>query len=274
MTKSRKYDTISKRKPSERRPGLFTIQLAGLNIGLENRYGFVRRQCANYLTDAQPTFCVAAEESEIEAEIEGSTEEVKTTVKDLVGYSESIVLFRKICYELPRYSALLFHGAAVAYKGKAYIFSAPSGTGKTTHLRLWMRARAKDLTIINGDKPVFRLEDGTFRVYGTPWSGKEGWSNNTSAPLGGICFIRRSADNRIEELPLPEAASRAMKQILYPKDPQNLYSMLRLTDELIRARPVYLLSCNISEEAAALSFKTLTGEPIDGGTQTGSTGAN
>ena len=246
---------------------MFTIAIAGLNIGIENRYDFVRRQCKNYLTDASPDFCVSARQSEIEEEIEGSTEEVKTTVRDLMGYSESIVLFRKICYELPRYNALLFHGAAVAYKGKAYVFSAPSGTGKTTHLRLWMRARAKDLTIINGDKPIFRLEDGTFRVYGTPWSGKEGWQNNVCAPVRAVCFLERSKENRIERMSDGEAAQALFAQLVYPRDPANLSAMLTLADGFVKSARFYRLHCNVSEEAARLSFETMTGLPElpDGG---------
>lgn len=239
---------------------MFSILLAGVSIGIDHRYAFVRKQCADYFTSETPQFTVSAGEKELAEEFSKCTEELKKTVPDLMGYCESVCLYRKICLELPRYNAFLFHSAAVKQGDSAYIFSAPSGTGKSTHLRLWMRRFGKELAVINGDKPILRLsQEGTFRVYGTPWAGKEGWQNNISGELRGICFLEQSPQNRIRRLTPEEGSSRALQQILFPKEPALLAEMLKLTDRLLFSAPLYLLSCNISEEAAELSFRTLTG---------------
>ena len=238
---------------------MFTVRIAEINIAIDNHYSFVERQCHAYLTQEKPDFCVSVTKDEIIEEYEKSTIEVKTKVTDLPGYCESGCLYRKICMILPKYGALLFHSAAVRYKEGAYLFSAPSGTGKTTHLLLWRKLHRNELTVINGDKPILRCdENGQFKVYGTPWAGKECWNNNISAPLRTVCFIERAKENSIERISSGEAAMRAMKQILYPQDPVQLTEMLRLTDKLLYACPFFLLHCNISDEAAELSFGTLT----------------
>lgn len=238
---------------------MFTIKIAEITVGIRNRYDFVRKKCGNYIVEEEPLFTVEASEEELAREIAQSDDAVKG-YPDLQGYSESVCIYRKICMKLPQYNAFLFHSAAVEYKGRAYLFSAPSGTGKTTHLKLWMKNYGDRLQIINGDKPVLRFaENGGFTVYGTPWSGKEGWQNNCSAPLGGICFLFRGETNRIGQITAAEAAPMAFKQILFPKEPVTLARMLSLVDDLLSAAPVYRMYCTISDEAAKLSFETLTG---------------
>lgn len=239
---------------------MFSVLLAGIPVGIDHRYTFIQKQCVNYLSSETPLFTVSADEKDLAQELSQCTEKLKNTIPDLMGYCESVCLYRKICLELPRYNALLFHSAAVKQGDSAYLFSAPSGTGKSTHLRLWMNRFGKELTIINGDKPLLRMgQEGTFRVYGTPWAGKEGWQNNVSGKLQGICFLEQSPQNRIRRLTPQEGSARALQQILFPKEPELLTKMLKLTDRLLFAVPLYLLSCNISEEAAELSFHTLTG---------------
>lgn len=237
---------------------MFTIRLAETDIGIDNRYDFVQRQCAGYLSTGTPAFTVSVSEEEIREEWEKSTPEVKNSRRDKFGYSESISIYRKICYTMPLYDALLLHSAALSAHGGAYLFSAPSGTGKTTHLKLWMRTHPGEVTIINGDKPLLKKQpDGSFTVYGTPWSGKEGWQSNISAPLKGLCFLRRGEVNAIRRLDEKESADRVMKQIVYPKDPAALTKTLMLSNDILYSAPIWLLSCNISEEAARLSFDAM-----------------
>ncbi len=254
---------------------MFTVRLADFPIEIDNKYDFVKELCVDYLDDAPPLFKVYASEEEIAKEmrtLSGTCDGGKvskgsavpfTVETSLEGYAESICLYREICRILLQKDVLLFHSAAVMYRERAYLFAAPSGTGKTTHLKLWMELYGRDLKIINGDKPLLRLEkNGGFRVYGTPWSGKEGWQSKCSSLLGGICFLKRGENNRIIRLPTEEAAKEALGQVLILKDPALLLKTLQLTDKLLRAVPIFLLHCNISQEAARLSFAALTGEEL------------
>ena len=92
---------------------MFSILLAGVPIGIDHRYAFVRKQCADYFSSEAPVFTVSAGEKELAEELSKCTEELKNTVPDLMGYCESVCLYRKICLELPRYNAFLFHSAAL-----------------------------------------------------------------------------------------------------------------------------------------------------------------
>ena len=237
---------------------MIKIRLADTVIAIENRYRYLELQCGGYTVPPETSedFSVCASEEEIDKTIALSPEEIKDC-NDLRGYAESICVYRAICMRLPDYDAFLFHGVAIEVNGKAYLFSAPSGVGKSTHLRFWMQEYKNKVIIINGDKPILRRKNGIFMVYGTPWAGKEGWHQNCSAPLAGICFLARGNKNSIKVLSPKEASDYALKQILYPKDPERLFKMLSLTDTLLFDTPTYLLHCTISPEAARLSYRTM-----------------
>ncbi len=98
------------------------------------------------------------------------------------------------------FGAMLIHSSAIIVKGKAYLFSANSGVGKSTHTRLWKQLYGDEVIYINDDKPVVRIERGTAVAYGTPFDGGSGIANNISAPLGGIIFLERGEENSITQI--------------------------------------------------------------------------
>ena len=238
---------------------MFNIELAGISIGLEDRYGRLYNHCKEYLTDRPALFEIHVSDEEIKKEIElGDQEELKN-----MAYAEIVCVYRAICRRLPAYNVFLFHSAALEYDGKAYLFSAPSGTGKSTHIGLWRKCLGNRIDIINGDKPLIRLEeDGNLTVCSSPWAGKEGWQRRCTAPLGAICFLKRAPENAIERLSPEQAGERVLSQIIYPPQPQILMKALTLADKLVTTAPVYELSCNISTEAARLSFEAMTGDKM------------
>ncbi len=97
------------------------------------------------------------------------------------------------------------HSSAVVVDGYAYLFSADSGTGKSTHTGLWLEHFKEKAFIINDDKPVLRLENGQWFVYGTPWSGKTDLNINVKAKLGAIVFLERAKENHITPIEVKEA---------------------------------------------------------------------
>lgn len=232
-------------------------RIADLNIEIHAHYPFVLQQCAAYLAPAgaRADFSVEVPEEEILA-----SHREKPNFS--LGYHESISVYRHLCRALLPYDAFLMHAAVVAYDGRAYAFSAHSGTGKSTHISLWRQVYGDAVTIINGDKPILRrTPDSGFIAYGTPWCGKEGWNRNTSAPLAAICFLERSTENRIRPMASGEAVDHIFGQLLRPKDAMEMNRTISLADALLCTVPMYLLGCNISREAAELSFTTLTRAP-------------
>lgn len=154
------------------------------------------------------------------------------------------------------FEGIYLHASAIVLEGKAYLFSAPSGTGKSTHTEKWCRLFGA--TYLNDDKPVLRLIDGTWMAYGTPWSGKHDLSSPMGVALGGIVFVRRGQENSIRKLSSDEAVPRLMSQTLWRhKKPEDLEKQLVLTDKLLRQHPLWLLTCRNDDEAAFVAKQAL-----------------
>ena len=230
-------------------------EIAGLRIDIQNRCQYTERFCEGYVSEDQTSpFDISAKVTNEEFYAE---KEVSSNFSD--GYIENICLYRKICQQLPTLDRMLLHAAILQYEGNGYAFLGRSGTGKSTHTGLWMKY-LDGCSIVNGDKPILQSTKDGFIAYGTPWMGKEGLGDKTSAPLKGLCFLEQAKENSIERLSPSDAASRIFIQILFPEDEENAAKTLELTDKLIVETPCWLLKCDISQEAVQKSFEALTGK--------------
>mgnify|MGYP002518978495 FL=1 len=143
--------------------------------------------------------------------------------------------------------------------GKAYLFSAASGTGKSTHTQLWLK-RFPGSFILNDDKPAIRItEDGIF-AYGTPFSGKTDLNVNTGVPIGGICVLQRGETNHIEKITVEEALFNILNQTVRPYNEEEMDKLLKTLDKVIENVPVYRLSCNMELEAAEVAYNGMKGK--------------
>ena len=229
-------------------------EIAGLRIKIENRYDFTTKFCREYLSEDQHSKVdIVAKVTEEEFAAERS---ISDEFSD--GYIENICLYRSICSQIPVFNRMLLHCAVLEYDGKGYAFLGRSGTGKSTHTKLWKKYLTTP-KMINGDKPILEYVEDGFIAYGTPWRGKEAWGIRASAPLCGLCFLEQAKENSIRKLSPSEVSSRLFGQILLPESEDNVISTLELADKLIATTPAYLLKCDISREAVALSFEAMTG---------------
>ena len=230
---------------------------ADLIVELNNKYDYLADQCREYryVSDASADLSVVVTEAEIRWERNAFSEIHLTD-----GYLESVCACRKLGMQLPAYDALLLHGSVIDCDGRGIIFMANSGVGKTTHTMLWKQTYGDQMRIINGDKPFVRFFDGIPYAYGTPWAGKEKYQCNDRVRLTDLCFIERSTKNQV--IPIqPEACLDAlMQQIIIPGDPLMAMGTLQLLDRLLSACRVWLIRCNISQEAATLAHDTILGE--------------
>ena len=233
---------------------MLKIKLAGIPIGINNRYEYVQSLCRDYLTDEEPDFTVDATDSDIAKENEMTGGEFSP------GYLESTVIFRNIAEQLPGYGAVVFHGAVLAKGGKAYAFTAKSGVGKTTHTRLWISEFGDSVHYINGDKPIIRLIDGIPYAFGTPWRGKEGYGINDSAPLAAIALLERAEHNSADIIDPDSGTVRLLKQIYIPKDGRSAALTMRVADGIIRSTRLVELKCNTHGEAAWVAAKAMITE--------------
>jgi hypothetical protein len=230
---------------------MFYIRIADIDICIKNKYEFVFLQCKGYLTDTKDA------ELTVEISDEMIAEEMALAEEEIShGYAESICVYREICEQLPtKFDAFFLHSAVIEYEGKGYAFSAKSGTGKSTHIRLWRRHFGEGVHVINGDKPIIRNIDGAMHAYGTPWCGKEGWQNNTRVKLFALCFLERAEKNSIRSLDAGEAVMRIFHQILTPEDMQTVDALFPLLDKMLREVPCYVLSCDPTTEAADVAYR-------------------
>ena len=229
-------------------------EIAGLRVKIENRYDFTTKFCREYLSEDQNS------EVDIVASVTEEEFAAERSVSDEFsdGYIENICLYRSICTQIPVFNRILLHCAVLEYDGKGYAFLGRSGTGKSTHTKLWKRFLSTP-KMINGDKPILEYIGDGFLAFGTPWRVKESGGMRASAPLCGLCFLEQAKENSIRKLTPSEVSSRLFGQILLPESEENVISTLELADKLIATTPAYLLKCDISREAVKLSFEAMTG---------------
>lgn len=234
----------------------FTVRLAEQNIRILSDSEYLKTFFKDYLFACDtPDFEIGWTEAEVWSEHTDATEAFS------YDYLETLVALRKVSEFLPHKNTLLFHGACISYQGSAYLFAAPSGTGKSTHIRLWKKHLGADVGIVNGDKPFISFNSPQPLIHGTPWAGKEHWQRNCSVPLKSICFIKRGTKNTIRKTSILESLPLLLTQIYVPQEAESASMTLSLIDLLIKKVPMYLLECDISEEAVRTSFEQLTELP-------------
>jgi len=244
------------------------LRIAGITIDFNTRYpDYVRSRCSDYLCSGsmEPDICITPSVQDI----------LKANVNG-VGPMEAELYAMNIplCEWLPSHDRLTMHGVALEYNGKSYIFTAESGTGKSTRAFLCQQLLGKDsdgkwrATIINGDKPILWFRNDRVLACGTPWSGKEGLQANRCVPLGGIFLLQRLEDAPSDSIPaasLSYSGNRAvpasrqdtldflLDQIYLPVSPAGKVQTLQLIEQLYNTVPVYRLVTDLSPEATQMT---------------------
>lgn len=237
----------------------FAIKLAGIVIGIHPLFPEIQEMCRDYLTEEDADFSVAVKPEDIRFEREKSDREAIIEGHEPVAYSdeylETLAVYRKIAQGLLNYNTTLFHGSVIAVDGEGYLFTAKSGTGKSTHTRLWREYFGERAMMINDDKPLLKITDDGVTVYGTPWDGKHHLSTNTSVPLKAICILERSEANRIAPVTAKEVFPMLCQQCYRPHSSDAMVKTLSMIDRLSHSIALYRLGCNMEQEAANIAYK-------------------
>ena len=178
-------------------------------------------------------------------------------------YLETISAYRKLAEWLPNNGAFVLHSACFDVGGEGVAFAAHSGTGKTTHMRLWQELLGDKMVVVNGDKPIVRFFEDEPEIpyaYGTPWNGKEHLGCNMRTPLKHICFIERSEINYVEPMEKSDAINRIFNQVYMPKDPMAVMNTMHLIDRLLSCCKLWTIHCNMDISAAETAYKTIFGK--------------
>ena len=167
---------------------------------------------------------------------------------------------RQFYVHLLSFEGFALHASAVVMDGGAFLFSADSGTGKSTHASLWLSHFGMDRAyVLNDDKPLIRKVEGRYLAYGAPWCGSSGLHKNESAPVKGVAFLARDKADWIR----PLSSREALPELLRQSDPlvkkEAAGSLLTLLDDFLQHVPVYLMGCTISENAVCIAHGAMAG---------------
>lgn len=229
---------------------MFTMKLADHSFTVYNQYPYLEDFCRDYRTAPDPkALPIRVSPQDLAAEnLDGGSWPLP--------YLESLAVYRKICESLVKENIILFHSSALALDGQAVLFLGPSGTGKSTHARLWRQRFGEQLVTVNDDKPLLSFRDSEIRVWGTPYGGKDNLQTNTSAPVRALVVLAQAPENRIRPLSPGQALPKLLTQAYHPSAPEDVIRTLDLVKALCQ-KPVFQLSCTISQEAVRLCYESV-----------------
>ena len=241
----------------------FVMKIAGLVVRVNAQYPSTREYCKEYLCDGEADFSVEITPQDIA--LEGVISDRERAAEGLRPHSfeafqlERTALQRKLAEKLFEYDTLVFHGSVIAVDGQGYLFTAKSGTGKSTHTRLWRQMLGDRAVMVNDDKPFLRAASDCIFVSGSPWNGKHGLGNNIEVPLKAICILERGEQNEIQRISAGEAVMMLLQQSNRPRQPGLMPKYMELLESVAGKTAFYRLKCNKDPEAAQVSYRVMFG---------------
>ncbi len=241
----------------------FLLSLAGISIRVNALYASTEQFCRSYLTSEPPLFSVTVRQQDIDLERDRSAQEDALEgipVRQFRDpYLETLAVYRKIADRLLDYDVLLFHGSVVAVENRAFLFTARSGVGKTTHTRLWLK-NIPGAYVVNGDKPLLKVTGQGVIACGSPWQGKENYGTNAQVPLQAVVLLERSPTNQIVPLEFAQALPGLLQQSYRPQQTEGMLKSMELAGKLGQQVALYRLGCNMEDEAASVAWNALGAE--------------
>ena len=240
----------------------FLMNIAGFTGRINSLFDSTKDYCRKYLTEEAAVFDVTVTREDLAFEQEALRQEaLEEGIKVRVftdPFLDRTAIQRKCAEFLFDRDVLMTHGSTVAVDGKAYLFTAKCGTGKSTHTRLWRQVFGDRAHMVNDDKPFLkRTEDGVLAC-GSPWSGKHGLDNNITVPLQGICILERGKENWIQRIPVDEALPMLLHQSYCPLEEAKQGRFESLVKELAEKTSLWRMYCNMDPSAAEISHKAMS----------------
>ena len=240
------------------------MEIAGLAVYVEPLFQSTKEYCRPYLTEKAPELFVQVTAEDLtfeqmlldrEAEEEGLKKRVFTG-----PFLERTSIQRRVADALLTRDTLMLHGSTVAVDGCAYLFTAPCGTGKSTHTRLWRELFGERAIMVNDDKPFLQITEYGVLAYGSPWSGKHGLATNICVPLKGLCSLCRGNENTINRAD-PESLIELLRhQAHAPEDPELQEKTYALVARLAESVPLWEMYCNKEPNAAMVAYSAMSGK--------------
>ena len=239
----------------------FTLTIAGYTGFVSSLFESTPQYFRAYLTENIPDFSINITPEDLLSEQARLKEEaLREGMRTRVfpdPFLERSVIQQQFAKNLLTRNVLLLHGSTVAADGKAYLFTAKCGTGKSTHTRLWRELLGDRAVMVNDDKPFLRIAPTQILAYGSPWSGKHGLDSNITVPLCGICILERGSENRIVPISPKEALPFLLTQCDQPEDPAQLPLYHQLMQTLAQQVPLWHMYCTKDISAAQTALHAM-----------------
>lgn len=236
------------------------VKLADVNISLPIKYPSNIMRFVEFETNDQPDYYLEISNNRL-------TNELKELVRRFpfrCFSDEEIewnVIYREVPKLLSKENVVLIHGVLVKMDNDGYLFTAPSGTGKSTHAMLWTKVFPNRASIVNGDKALLKLTKSGVFAYGSPWKGKERIGTSQCVKLKSICEIQRGNVNYIKAM---ERKADSFLTFLVHSQISGLESIIseriRWIDQAIGYISFFRMKCNMSYEAANIAYEGMNSE--------------
>lgn len=222
-------------------------EIAGLKVEMDPKYGRLIKQSESYRSSGEPVMLVEPDPyDKAHVVLSRPSEENQ----------EYVCCSAAFCREIIPHGRFFLHASAVVYEGEAYLFSASSGTGKSTHTALW-RKRFPESYILNDDKPVIWPEKEQITAWGTPFAGKTDLQVNRGVPLKGICFLKQGSENQIRQVSEDQALALMLENTYRPRSNDRMNQLLDMMEQVIMQIKIYEMSCTRELEAAEISYRMM-----------------
>ena len=235
-----------------------TISLADVAINLRVNYPSTMERLRDFVASTGASdlvYNVSQDRIDEELVILQKERPTKIVTREEAEYN---VLYRDLSDLLWTKGILLYHGVLIEMDGYGFLFTAPSGTGKSTHAELWSKLYYNRAHIINGDKPLLKLNSDGVYAYGSPWKGKENIGVNSKVKLKAICHLRRGQTNNIQNVTQkPESVSWLFNQVSLKSRDRHLPELLAWFNKCLRYVSLYELMCNTQQEAASVAYEAM-----------------
>lgn len=239
----------------------FSMEIAGVVFRVQPMFLSTREYCRPYLTDRDSEFFVTVTRDDLLFEqmmLEKEAVEEGLKIRKFQDpFLERATIQRKVADHLLDRNILMLHGSTVSVDGSAYLFTAPCGTGKSTHTRLWRELFGERAIMVNDDKPFLQITSSGVLAYGSPWSGKHGLASNVCVPLKGICLLHRGKENKIQRTDPENLTAMLRHQAHSPTDTSLEHRMFSLVDALMEKVPLWEMYCNKELDAAKVAYSAM-----------------
>lgn len=240
----------------------FQMELAGIVVEAAARHASTLCFAEGFLVSGRkPELYACPTMADLEREWNGGLPGGPEIPSEMLLRSQPLerqAIYRKIAEQMPSHRVLLMHGAAVSDGQAAYLFTAPSGTGKTTRAKLLIRAHP-EFFILNGDKPLIRAEENGLMICGSPWKGKEGYGTSGEAPLKAVFLLERAEKTELTELNMASAFDFLLKQSYIPGDAGSALQAIRLLRSFEKKVRIFRFRSEPTEESVKMALRAASG---------------